>query len=367
MPPPQSQPNRQTTNEAYNRLGQERERLRMRAIDLKRQRLVLENELASPGILADQSAFLSQRLQTLSNDEDQLSLKLAQTERQLQEAERSTKELEREQLGARLERQATLNAQTQQIAGLGVSSPETLKRVQRLTITYGRQSEGREKTYIRLSRQAKKAALLIVVVALIVAGLADILSIIDFGWLVSWSLPILTWFIVRRIRKINHSVDLIKTAQQAALAELRLLRQRLRPALASTGRAQLFVAADSLAIKMATTSYIRTFVRDQIIAQVVELIPVVDILPLYLGSVVKILIDQRKAYRQAKEALGPYRQTLDLLARLEQFDIQYQIGIIPNLRNAAPNRTPPRANPSTPRVAPVVRDISSPTMALSPA
>lgn len=364
----QRQPNRQASTETLTRLGQERERLRMRALDLKRQRQVLENEMQSSGIAESQRAFLSQRLQTLSNDEDQLSLKLAQTERQLTDAERSIKKGEREESDRRLRRQSILSIEAQRLSGQIVGTPTTVQRVQRIAAAYERSRQEREKSYARLSRLARKAALLIVIAAFVVAGLADFLSVFSLGWIVSWSLPIILWLIARRIRGMDRSVDLIKTAQQTAQNEYQILLQRTRLALVETGQIKSYLGVGVMGIKQKTSSYIVTLARDQIIAQIIELIPALNaILPMYLASVVKIIIDQQRAYRKAKQALIPYRQILDLLASLEQFDIDYQMGIIPSLQKSTTRRVAPRITTSTARSNPTVRDIGRPAMALSPA
>jgi hypothetical protein len=195
-------------------------------------------------------------------------------------------------------------------------------RLEKAARLYARRQQEREKTYARLKSQARKTFFLVIALALLVAGIADVLSIIDLGWVVSWLIPIISWFIVRRISAINQSVDHIKSAQQDALKELRIMRQRLRPALLASNQYQLFATAETLEIRQAVGSYARTFFRDTIITQLVELIPGIDVLPMYLGQVVKVINDQRKAYHTAQEVLVPYRQTLDLLLQLEHFEVQ---------------------------------------------
>ncbi len=276
------------------------QRLRVQAIELKRQKSVLENELRSSGIAPGQRNYLQQRITTLSTEENRLGQQRAQAARQQKQI---------------IQRPVV------------VTPPLFAVQTQRLQQTahhYRQRQEEREQTYARLKGQAKKTFILIVIFALLIAAVADILSIVDLGWLISWFLPIVCWFMVRRINGINRSVQQIKNAQWAALGDLRLLRQQLRPALVASGQMQLFLTAESLEIRQAARNYVATFIRDEVITQLIELIPGVDILPLYLAEVVKVIIDQRRAYRRAKEVLVPYRKILDLVTQLEQFDLQYQ-------------------------------------------
>ncbi len=345
MPTPAS-----TTNQQYDDTGKERERLRLRAVELSRQRLILENELASPGLSAEQAVFLRQRLDSLSTDEDRISAQLAQLERRLADIKKRREE------ETALRRTSAARRQTQVYRP--ASAPSAAGQ---LSVIYGRRQADRETRYAALGAQAKQAAMAVVITALIIAGLADILSLIDLGWLISWALPLVTWVIVRRIRAMDNSLDAVKSAHQDVITELRILRQRIGPSL-SVSQSQAVMAATSFTVGNAAGSYVRTFVRDQIIAQLVELIPVIDILPLYLGSVVKTLIDQRTAYRRVQEAMIPYRAALDLLDRLEALDVEIKIVGAASVNPERPTQ------PAVVRPTPApVRDINIPAAAPVPA
>lgn len=294
-------------------LAAERERLRVRAVELRRQRMLLENELASPGISPAEGGYLQQRIRTLSTDEDAISQKMAKIDPELAQLQQQFEQ----QLAVEQQRQAFSVARARrQLAG-----PQ-IQQLEYATRNYERVRREREEVYTTLQSQAKKTMLLVAIGALAVAGLADLLSIIDIGWVISWTIPMVTWMIVRRVGTIDRSVQAIAIAQQQALTQLRLLRQRLRPQLAASGRLHVFIAAESLQITHAARSYVSTFIRDTFLTQITELVPVLNWLPLYVGQVVKLMIDERTSYRRARAILVPYRQTLDLLTQLELFEIE---------------------------------------------
>lgn len=316
MAAPTSQ-NLQTLTREQERLALQEQRLRVQAVESRRRQLVLQNELSSPGLAESERDYINQRLAVLSTDEDRVAQELGRTSQRLAELKREIDDARAVQV------QKSFRLVPRSSPG---PSPATViaqaNNLQRAAATYERRQREREETFTRLQKQIQKAFLLIGISALAIAVIGDVLSLIDAGWIVSWALVALGSFYVRRINRINDSVQLIKTAQGQALQELRSLRQRLRPALVATGQIQLFAAAETLAIRQGARSYMMTFIRDQIISQGLELIPIIDWLPLYLGAVIKLLINQESAYRTARQALVPYRQTLELLGRLERFDLE---------------------------------------------
>lgn len=175
----------------------------------------------------------------------------------------------------------------------------------------------------RLIATIKKTALIVFVSALFVAALADILSLVDFGWVVSWLIPMIVWFMVRRVTNINAGGDAIVAAHQAAKRQLTLLQQRLRPSLVSSRNLQLLASTKVEDLKFAGRSYAATFVRDTIVTQLVELIPFVDWLPLYIGQVVKVFVDQNIAYQKVRLLMPRLKHVHQQIERLELFEIQF--------------------------------------------
>lgn len=315
----------------------ERERLRVRAKELQRQRAVLENEILSPGASVAEKEYIQQRIKTLSDDEDAINQKMAKIEPELA---RLQKEFQ-ERLVTQERRKRSVTAAQQARMQPNPESP----RAAALVRQYERAQKDREQQYQALKARARKTMILVAVAALFVAGVADILSLLDFGWVVSWSIPLITWTIVRRIGVMDRSVQAISEAQNTALQKAKVMRQRLRPQLAAQGKLRLFISIESLEAKQVVRSYVSAFIRDTVITQIAELIPVVDWLPLYLGQVVKLMIDERRAYRQTQDALQSYRQALDLLAQLELFEV----GAL--AQNPVPQTAQPRLRTLSPAFA----------------
>ena len=136
----------------YDNLRRERERLRLRAVDLRRQQLVLENELSSPGIAADQTEFLRQRMATLSNEDDQISASVARLERQMFQADQQR---QAERSARRPKRRAARGYIVQPLISPAV--------INQLRLTYQQRQEEREKNYSRMKASIAKSAVAIVV------------------------------------------------------------------------------------------------------------------------------------------------------------------------------------------------------------
>lgn len=289
----------------------ERERFRVRAIELHRRQLILQNELVSPGISGAERDYIESRVRTLSNEEDAVAQSLAQAEQRLAQSRQIAQEQEQRRP---LIRRPSVTALRLQAAVNPAISRAEFQQALRL---YRNKRRAREEKFGHLKAKAQKVLLVLSISVILIAILADILSIFDLGWLISGAITGFGLLIARRINRIEGSVQEIRDAQSEALDELRVLRQQLRPHLIENGLMGLFASAETLAIRQQARSYFMRFFRDQAIVQLLELVPIFDLLPGYLGSVVKMLIDQRRAYRKAKEVLVPYRQTLDLLDRLE--------------------------------------------------
>lgn len=292
----------------------ERDRLTVRAKELQRQRMTLENELASSGISEAERDYLQQRIKLLSTDEDALGQKLAKVEPQLAQLTTQATQFESQR------RRFIARAQTPAVG----QTPQQLQAIVRTRQSH----DARETQYESFGSRIRRSGMLVIVGVLAVAGIADLLSLIDVGWVASWLIPIVSWFIVRRVTGMRTVTSDIAGAQQEATHQIRILRQRLGMA-----------SSDLPSLNEQAKSYVVTFVSTQLVAQSLELIPVLDWLPMYLGSVVKILFDQHKAYRTAQAALALHRQTLDALIQLEEAEVT---GILP----AAPIPIPARPIPA---------------------
>ncbi len=205
-------------------------------------------------------------------------------------------------------------------AGRMKSGLDALRRAQ---AQYARNSAARGDLEKKLANNIKKTILIVFVAALFVATLADILSFFDFGWVVSWAIPMIVWFMVRRVTAINKGGDAIVGVHATARRQLTLLQQRLRPALQSSGNIRLLVSTKVEGMAFAGKSYVSTFVRDTIITQLIELIPIIDVLPLYIGQVIKVFVDQNIAYQKVKKLMPHLEHVHQQIDRLEQFEIQY--------------------------------------------
>jgi hypothetical protein len=181
-----------------------------------------------------------------------------------------------------------------------------------------------------------------VIGAIIVAAIADILSIFDVGWIISWAIPMICWVMVRRIAHINKGGDAIVEANKKAHRQLTILRQRLRPALLASGGAQFLAASTTSELSWKARSYVSTFIRDTAITQIAELVPFLDWLPFYIGQVVKMIVDQNIAYKKVKKLMPNLEHTLQLIDTLEQFELKFQARQLARILQIQQARAPRR-------------------------
>jgi uncharacterized protein (DUF1501 family) len=126
-------------------LANQQERLRVRAVELRRRQLILKNELESSGISEAEQDYIQQRLQILSNEEDAVGQELSQVEQQRNESERSQTELRQQQ------------ARTPLRFASRVQGPATvgqIRQLEQVARQYGRRREERELAYTQLAGQA---------------------------------------------------------------------------------------------------------------------------------------------------------------------------------------------------------------------
>jgi hypothetical protein len=67
---------------------------------------------------------------------------------------------------------------------------------------------------------------------------------------------------------------------------------------------------------------------NSLIAQLADSIPLVDLLPIELGNVLRIFWQQQKEFRIARNLLLEYQSLSEKLGRLEQFEIEYTARVI---------------------------------------
>jgi hypothetical protein len=204
-----------------------------------------------------------------------------------------------------------------------MATPSVIQNLRRAQAQYVRNQRERQQQLTKLRSDIKKTMILVIVGALAVATIADILSIFDVGWVVSWAIPCICAVMVRRVTRINKAGEQLATATAAAQRQLQVLRQRLRPALMATGNVRLAIGGIGGAIAWRARSYVTTFIRDTVITQLIELVPIIDILPVYIGQVVKMIIDQNVAYQKAKKLLPNLERALQQIDQLERFEIEY--------------------------------------------
>lgn len=236
-----------------------------------------------------------------------------------------------------------------------------LDALRRAQTQYERNSTARADLEKKLGNNIKKTILVVFISAVSVAAIADILSVFDFGWVVSWAIPMIVWTMVRRVTAINAGGDAIVAAHRSAKRQLTLLQQRLRPAMQSSGNIKLLASSKVDDLVFAGKSYISTWVRDTIITQLVELIPVVDVLPLYIGQVVKVFVDQNISYQKVKKLMPHLQYVHQQIDRLEQFEIQYmarQIATVVRAQQVIGSRQRQQASVAQPRGARASRSLT---------
>ncbi|HXK36258.1 MAG TPA: hypothetical protein VJ553_01645 [Candidatus Paceibacterota bacterium] len=195
------------------------------------------------------------------------------------------------------------------------------RRYQKANQIYLRQSREREEERRNLHRQTRRTSLFLFLGALLIAGFADLLSIVDAGWLISWAIPLICVFIARRIDRINRGVEAIHKARERYEKEYRALLERLGPALRDPGAPKVEPIPNTVAYRY--KAYIRTFIAETVAVQIAELVPVIDALPMYLGQVVRVVLKQYTAHRNARLAFAGYDPVVDALARYQRFEVQY--------------------------------------------
>lgn len=181
-----------------------------------------------------------------------------------------------------------------QPSGAPAAASPTLRRYYELSDAAQRTRREHGQTEIRLKQGIRKTFILIIACALFCAALADFLSILDLGWLVSWSIPLFTGMMLSRMNSIRKSEQAIIDERTSVRRDITVARQRLQQL--GVRRTESIGQPGPLSN---AKSYVGTYIRDTIAVQLVELIPLVDILPMYSGQVVKMILNQNSTYRKA--------------------------------------------------------------------
>lgn len=194
----------------------------------------------------------------------------------------------------------------------------------RLAVSF-QKADRRQRDIANFRRGIRKSFFLVTASAVSVAAIADVLSFWDLGWVIAWAIIPLTWLMTRRINGINHTRNAIADAHTAAAREIVVVRQRLMPMLAASGRSgaisRMSWDVTQSIISSRVSSYTKKYVITTASVQVFELIPILDILPAYLGQVALVIIDQYLAVRVARRQLSFLQSAFATLERFEGLEL----------------------------------------------
>lgn len=290
----------------------------------------VQHQMASPDGIASSEQFV--------DDVSRLRREIQSAAAREQEADaiRSRLSAQESQVLAAAAGQSSASAGPGRTQRVGITSPSvgvsaatsarmrvSLESLRQAQAQFERNSTARADLEKKLANNIKKTLILVFISAVCVAALADILSIFDLGWIVSWTIPMVVWAMVRRVTAINNGGDAIVAAHRSAKRQLTVLQQRLQPVLRSPEGIRALAASKTGDMVFAGKSYAMTFVRDTIITQLIELVPVIDMLPFYIGQVVKVFVDQNIAYQKVKELLPQLQHVHQQINGLEHFEIQH--------------------------------------------
>ena len=217
---------------------------------------------------------------------------------------------------------------------------QVARRVQSLNSRYGQAQRTRAQHVVDWRKRIKHTAyvmfFLVIMVALgldLINWLKDAIEAIPYiGWVIGILVSLvrgliflpLVYLIRRRTKKIVDTGHDISQQLPVVRRQLTVMRQRLRPAMQ---------ASKNMALWHATTPDRRTlreFVKfgirhkiDNLLIQLADSIPLVDLLPVETANVVRLFWEQQSAYRRAHSILLDYQQDSERLARLERFEIEY--------------------------------------------
>lgn len=205
-----------------------------------------------------------------------------------------------------------------------MATPTLVQNLQRLQVQYVRHQRERATEATALERSIGASLGFAAVAIMLLAGIADILSIFQVP--ATWVVGIIGLLIAYRINRIRKAKKEIADAIVLKIREYRILCQRLGPLAQSAGRTDLIVSVANSSYQF--SSYLRQYVAWSIATQLFELIPIANFLPATMARYYREIINQRRELKEAKEMLIPYRDLLARINALERFEIEYGARLI---------------------------------------
>lgn len=193
------------------------------------------------------------------------------------------------------------------------------QNLQRMQGQYARNQRERATEAVALERRIGAALGFAAVGIVLLAGIADILSVFQIP--VAWVVSLIGLLIAYRINRIRGAKKEIADAITIRTREYRILRQRLGPVARSVGQANLVAPVATGSYQF--SSYIRRYVMWSVATQLFELIPIVNFLPTIMARYYREILNQRRELKEAKEMLLPYRELIARINALEQFELKY--------------------------------------------
>ncbi|OGN07802.1 MAG: hypothetical protein A2750_01595 [Candidatus Yanofskybacteria bacterium RIFCSPHIGHO2_01_FULL_45_42] len=202
----------------------------------------------------------------------------------------------------------------------------------KLAVPIERKQRDRQATLDKLQKKTQGFPLSLFLMALFFAGISEILSIFDAGWVTSWILAIILWFVKMKIDTVMRNANSLSALKTKLESEFVMLRQKLSQAAIQSGRSRLLGGVTQKSrddfnkqASQSFQSYTNRFIKDLAIFQGIELIPVVDaIVPGYFGQVAKVFLDHRKERMRAFPVLMECRSLTRSIKQLEDFELELQ-------------------------------------------
>lgn len=198
----------------------------------------------------------------------------------------------------------------------------------------------RQQNLKKLIRTVRRSFVLVILVALMLALTADLLSLADLGWLLDIPIAITTFLLVRRTRKIESGAAAITKAQQAANYQAAILKQRLAPILAASqknGTLRDMLTQRVQAIVLSGEKFLNSYfewILETGFVDIAEIIPAIDWIPFYLGQFLKTVTMQYIAYQDARKLIPPLQESFALIERLEALEIEHLTRRLANIVGA---------------------------------
>lgn len=200
------------------------------------------------------------------------------------------------------------------------------------------QQKQRQQQLATFKRRARHTAYVLLGLLLLAAGLADLSSVIKdaveaipvIGWIIGVAASFFTavcvglptYFARRRIQKMNAETKNIARANDSLEKTLERELARLRPALQTTGQISTLRSLELRQGPKFDAFKARMFLNIAIV-QLLEAIPIVDLLPMQMAEVFYVIVQQQREFRQARNHILWYQQIDAQLRLLETFEREY--------------------------------------------